>query len=108
MPKKNHKKSRLLFANEAKKLYQKEFIRWFKLTSEINPLLRFFRAKDINIPTLYIMGSEDHLFLPSIKKVVEKHITSTLFVVENCGHVVNVESPESFNSKSINFILAQD
>jgi pimeloyl-ACP methyl ester carboxylesterase len=54
------------------------------------------------------MGSEDHLFLPSIKKVVEKHITSTLFVVENCGHVVNVESPESFNSKSINFILAQD
>ncbi|MDP5093430.1 MAG: alpha/beta hydrolase, partial [Polaribacter sp.] len=32
MPKKNHKKSRLLFVNEAKKLYQKEFIRWFKLT----------------------------------------------------------------------------
>lgn len=108
MPKKNHKKSRLLFANEAKKLYQKEFIRWFKLTSEINPLLRFFRAKDISIPTLYIMGSEDHLFLPSIKKVVEKHIKSTLFVIENCGHVVNVESPESFNTKSINFILAQD
>ena len=108
MPKKNHKKSRLLFANEAKKLYQKEFIRWFKLTSEINPLLRFFRAKDISIPTLYIMGAEDHLFLPSIKKVVEKHIKSTLFVIENCGHVVNVENPESFNTKSINFILAQD
>ena len=57
MPRKNHKKSRLLFVNEAKKLYQKEFIRWFKLTSEINPLLRFFRAKDINIPTFYIMGA---------------------------------------------------
>jgi len=56
MPKKNHKKSRLLFVNEAKKLYQKEFLRWFKLTSEINPLLRFFRAKDIKIPTLYVMG----------------------------------------------------
>lgn len=108
MPKKSHKKSRLLFTNEAKKLYQKEFIRWFKLTSEINPLLRFFRAKDIKIPTLYIMGAEDHLFLPSIKKIVEKHIKSTLFVIENCGHVVNVESPESFNSKSISFILALD
>jgi pimeloyl-ACP methyl ester carboxylesterase len=107
MPKKNHKNSRLLFVNEAKKLYQKEFIRWFKLTSEINPLLRFFRAKDINIPTLYIMGSEDHLFLPSIKKIVDRHIKSTLFVVENCGHVVNVERPESFNDKSIKFILAQ-
>ena len=61
MPRKNHKKSRSLFVNEAKKLYQKEFLRWFKLTSEINPLLRFFRAKDIKIPTLYIMGAEDHL-----------------------------------------------
>ncbi|MFY9242264.1 MAG: alpha/beta hydrolase [Polaribacter sp.] len=104
MPKKNHKKSRLLFVNEAKKLYQKEFIRWFKLTSEINPLLRFFRAKDIKIPTLYIMGAEDHLFLPSIKNIVAKHLTSSLFVVDNCGHVVNVEKPEAFNNKTIHFI----
>lgn len=106
MPKKNHKKSRLLFVNEAKKLYQKEFIRWFKLTSEINPLLRFFRAKDIKIPTLYIMGAEDHLFLPSIKSIVSKQASSSLFVVDNCGHVVNVEQPEQFNSTTIGFINA--
>ncbi|TMM29823.1 alpha/beta hydrolase [Polaribacter aestuariivivens] len=104
MPKKNHKKSRLLFVNEAKKLYQKEFLRWFKLTSEINPLLRFFRTKDINIPTFYVMGSEDHLFLPSIKRIVKIHKTSSLFVVDNCGHVVNVEQPETFNNQAINFI----
>ena len=42
MPNKNHKQSRLFFINEAKKLYQKEFIRWFKLTAEINPILRYF------------------------------------------------------------------
>ena len=104
MPKKNHKKSRLLFVNEAKKLYQKEFLRWFKLTSEINPLLQFFRTKEIKIPTLYVMGSEDHLFLPSIKNIVSKHVTSTLFVIDNCGHVVNVEQPETFNTKTIDFI----
>ncbi len=104
MPKKNHKKSRLLFVNEAKKLYQKEFIRWFKLTSEINPLLRFFRAKDIKIPTLYVMGAEDHLFLPSIRNIVKNHTTSILYVVEKCGHVVNVEQPELFNTTTINFI----
>jgi len=106
MPRKNHKKSRSLFVNEAKKLYQKEFVRWFKLTSEINPLLRFFRAKDIKIPTLYIMGAEDHLFLPSIKNIVSKHVTSSLFVVNNCGHVVNVEQPETFNNETINFITS--
>lgn len=104
MPRKNHKKSRLLFVNEAKKLYQKEFIRWFKLTSEINPLLRFFRTKDVRIPTLYVMGSEDHLFLPSIKDIVSRHVTSKLFVVDNCGHVVNVEQPQVFNSETIGFI----
>ena len=104
MPKKNHKKSRSLFVNEAKKLYQKEFIRWFKLTSEINPLLRFFRTKDIKIPTLYVMGAEDHLFLPSIKNIVAKHVTSSLFIVDKCGHVVNVEQPETFNTETIKFI----
>lgn len=104
MPRKNHKKSRLLFANEAKKLYQKEFIKWFKLTSEINPLLKMFRLKDINIPTFYVMGDQDHLFLPAIKKVVENHVTSSLLVVKNCGHVVNVEQASQFNDASIDFI----
>ncbi len=105
MPNKNHKESRLLFVREAKKLYQKEFIRWFKLTSEINPLLRFFRTADIKIPTLYIMGAEDYLFLPSIQKIVASHTTSELFVVENCGHVVNVEQPIIFNSKVIDYLI---
>lgn len=106
MPKKNHKESRILFVNEAKKLYQKEFIRWFKLTAEINPLLRFFRATDIPIPTLYVMGAQDHLFLPSIKRVVKEHVQSSLYVVENCGHVVNVEQPEDFNTRTILFLKA--
>ena len=107
MPKKNHKKSRLIFVNEAKKLYQKEFVRWFKLTAEINPLLHFFRTKDIKIPTFYIMGEEDHLFLPAIKKIVEIHLKSTLLIIENCGHVVNIEQAKIFNQKSIQFIKNQ-
>lgn len=105
MPKKNHKQSRLLFINEAKKLYQKEFIKWFKLTAEINPVLKWFRQVEINIPTLYVMGEEDYMFLPSVKQVVEKHYkTSELFVIENCGHVVNVEKPNQFNAEVISFL----
>lgn len=104
MPNKNHKESRLLFVREAKKLYQKEFIRWFKLTSEINPLLRFFRSADIKIPTLYIMGEEDYLFLPSIRKIAKAHQYSELVVVSDCGHVVNVEQPKLFNEKVIAYL----
>lgn len=104
MPNKNHKESRLLFVREAKKLYQKEFIRWFKLTADINPLLRFFRTKDIKIPVLYIMGEEDYMFLPSIRKVVQQQDSSELIVVKDCGHVVNVEQPDVFNQKVIHYI----
>ncbi len=105
MPNKNHKQSRLLFINEAKKLYQKEFIRWFRLTAEINPILRLFRQVELNIPTLYVMGDEDYMFLPSVRQVVESHYKSSkLFVVEKCGHVVNVEQPAIFNKNVISFL----
>ena len=104
MPKKSHRESRNLFINEAKKLYQKEFKRWFTLIAQINPLLSFFRIKDAGVPTLYIMGAEDHLFLPSISKLVSNHASSQLHVIPNCGHVVNVQQPELFNEKVIKFI----
>lgn len=104
MPHSNHRESRVLFVREAKKLCQKEFLRWFKLTSEINPLLRLFRSKDLKIPTLYVMGGEDYLFLPSVKQVVQKHENSSLLLIEHCGHVVNVEQPEIFNRLVVNYI----
>ena len=104
MPRKKHRESRNLFINEAKKLYQKEFKRWFTLVSEVNPLLALFRIKDSGIPTLYIMGEEDHMFLPAISKLVKNHLSSELFVIPNCGHVVNLEQPEIFNSQVLQFI----
>lgn len=105
MPNKNHKESRSLFIREAKKLYQKEFIKWFKLTAEIIPLLSHFRQFELNIPTLYIMGEEDYMFLPSVKSVVKKHTKkSQLFIVQNSGHVVNIEQPMVFNTKVLSFI----
>ncbi|MDC1245112.1 alpha/beta hydrolase [Crocinitomicaceae bacterium] len=104
MPKKNHKESRLLFVKEAKKLYQKEFLRWYKLTAQLKPVLSLFRMKDINIPTLYVMGEQDHLFLPSIKKVIKDHRSAQLHVIKNCGHVVNVEQPIEFNERVLAFL----
>jgi pimeloyl-ACP methyl ester carboxylesterase len=60
---------------------------------------------ELNIPTLYIMGEEDYMFLPSVRLVVEKHYKSSkLFVVEQCGHVVNVEQPIVFNNEVLSFI----
>ena len=104
MPNKNHKESRLLFVNEAKKLYQKEFIRWYKITSEVLPLLKIFRQVDLTVPTLYIMGDEDYMFLPAVEKVAALHHSASLKILSNCGHVVNVEKPNEFNQSMFEFI----
>ena len=104
MPKKNHRESRLLFVREAKKLYHKEFLRWYKLTTELKPLLRLFRQVDVGIPTLYVMGEEDYMFLPSIEKLASLQSSAQLAVVPQCGHVVNVEQPQLFNTTTLTFL----
>lgn len=108
MPRKKHRESRNLFIREAKKLYQKEFQRWFRLAAQINPLLALFRINDGGIPTLYIMGEEDYMFLPSIAQLVKKHQSSELFVIPQCGHVVNIERPDIFNKQAIAFLQLQN
>jgi len=104
MPKRNHAESRLLFISEAKKLAQKEFLKWYKLTYEVNPILRYFKEKEMSSPTLYVMGSEDHMFLPPVKEMVKNFSRTTLAVIDNCGHVCNVEEPKTFNRISIQFM----
>ena len=75
------------------------------MTADINPLLKWFREVELNIPTLYIMGSEDHMFLPSIQNLIKTHKKhSELIVIEDSGHVVNVDQPQVFNDTVIDYI----
>jgi pimeloyl-ACP methyl ester carboxylesterase len=108
MPRSRHREARNLFVTQAKRLCQKEFIRWFRLTYEVNPLLRrLFEQRELPIPTLYVMGDEDHMFLPSVSGLVSRHTRfSKLEVLPECGHVVNVDRPELFNVLSMDFIRA--
>ena len=55
MPRQHHQESRNLFVREARKLCQKEFKRWFRLATEVNPLMRYFKERALPIPTLYVM-----------------------------------------------------
>ena len=104
MPRKRHSESRNLFVQEAQKLAKKEFIKWFNITHNVNPLLKYFREQELHIPTQYIMGSEDHLFLPPVRNIIKSHTESILNVIDQCGHVCNVERPDDFNRLSISFI----
>ncbi len=104
MPQKNQRESRLLFVREAKNLCQKEFKRWFFMAAEVNPLMRYFREKRLPIPTLYLMGDKDYMFIHPVREMVSQHYTSYLHEIPDCGHVCNVERPLEFNQKSIEFI----
>ena len=105
MPRARHRESRLLFVGQAKRLCQKEFIRWYRLTAGVNPLLRLFEERELPIPTLYVMGDEDYMFLPPVARIAERHTRFTrLEVLPDSGHVVNVDRPDLFNLLSIQFI----
>ncbi len=107
MPRKRHRASRLLFVGQAKRLCQKEFIRWFRLTYNVNPLLRLFEERELPIPTLFVMGEEDYMFLPPVAAIAGRHTRFTrLEVLPDSGHVVNVDRPDLFNLHSIGFIRA--
>jgi pimeloyl-ACP methyl ester carboxylesterase len=90
--------------NEAKKLCQKEFVRWYRLTYEINGLLKYFTDTNHRVPILYLMGDDDYMFLPYVRKLVSKQNLSNLVVISKSGHVCNVDQPEVFNRQAIQFI----
>ena len=104
MPSKTDKESRKLFIKEAKRMNPKEVARWFMLTPKVLPLLKFFKNIKTDIPTLYIMGNKDYMFLSSIKKIAKTQPNAILEIFKNCGHVVNIEKPEKFNVTSMKFL----
>lgn len=107
MPQKVHEASRSLFIEEAKKVQQREFIRWLTLTSSVTKRLLMFNERDTYIPTLYIMGAEDYMFLQPVQKLVQTQAYSSLKVIQHSGHVCNVDQAEQFNDISLRFLQAQ-
>lgn len=105
MPYRKQRKSRALFITEAKKISQKEFKRWYKLTNKIFPLLEKIRNYKVSTQILYIMGKEDYMFLPFVKKMIKKHPNSSLITFSKTGHVVNIDQPEKFNDTSLYFLM---
>lgn len=104
MPKKRHEESRLVFVNQAKKMCQKEFIKWFSLTKLINPYLARLQMETNSIPTLFLMGEEDYLFIPPVEELVRRNKEFQLIKIKDSGHVCNIDQPDIFNQLSIDFI----
>ena len=105
MPRKNHAASRKIFVREAKKLGGREFRKWYRLMESLEPFYASLPdpAED-SIPRLYISGDEDHLFLPFVIASYSHDPLASIHIIEKCGHVCNIESPEEFNRVSMAYL----
>jgi len=104
IPSKKHAESRKLFIREAIQLGEREFRKWLNMSHEIKNSLSEFIIREASAPVLYLMGERDHMFLPMVADIVKKHINSKLEIIKNSGHVCNLDQPDAFNEKSIQFI----
>ena len=104
MPRRNHTKSRQIFVREAHKLGGKEFRKWYHLLKQF-PLyqLEFERQTLLDIPKLFIMGSQDHLFLKQIENWSNRDPNATLHIIEDAGHLCNIEKSEEFNQVCLQY-----
>lgn len=107
LPKKNHKKSREIFIKEAIKMNRQSFLEWLDSFNKSRHLLEN-HIKTINannIPTLFVMGNEDYMFLKGIKNLKYKINDFKLFIIQRCGHVCSIEKSDIFNKLAKDFIL---
>jgi pimeloyl-ACP methyl ester carboxylesterase len=104
MPKRNHKKSRKIFVREAKKMKRSNFLAWFTLIRNAELTYTHVHMTSKSIPKLYISGKEDHLFVKELTKDIEKDTNASILLLDQCGHVCNIEKPQEFNTASLTFI----
>ena len=91
--------------NNAKKVSFDSFLNWLKLGNGVSRYIRELFEEYVSIPTLYLMGEDDKLFLPQVRQTVRNSSDNeSLIVVPNAGHVCNVDNKVFFNRHSLEFL----
>jgi pimeloyl-ACP methyl ester carboxylesterase len=108
LPRKNHKESRRLFVKEAKKIGFMEFSRWVDFIPALinnGQILKQLEQAVEPTPILYVMGSEDHMFLSQTRKYASLMRQTKVEIIPNCGHVCTIEKHQEFSEISMAFML---
>lgn len=103
MPGRSHRRTRMLFYRDAQALGRAEFNRWFDVSRDVGPLLRALRKRGTPIPTLHVMGANDHMFLGTCKRLAAEE-GSSIIVIPGVGHVCSVEAATAFNEVALDFL----
>ena len=104
IPQNKYIKSKQLFLHTAKKLSFEHFSQWLKLGDKVGHLMKDFIRREVVIPTLYLMGENDHLFLEQAQlDVANSGENVSMIIIPNAGHVCNIDNKSFFNRVSIDF-----
>lgn len=107
MPRKNHQKARGIFLREADRIHPLAYRKWLRMLKNIRKELEGLFHASISVPTLVVMGAQDHAFLGSAIQYSKKHYNVNLKILPKCGHVCNIEASEAFNESMLAFLKKQ-
>jgi len=67
------------------------------------------RLQEINIPVLIMVGEEDKITpIAAAQQMHEKILNSKLEIIQQAGHLSNLENPTAFNTHLVNFLELVD
>ena len=105
MPYHNHKESRRMFIEGSKLIARKEYRAWLAILEEIKHKLDIMFMESFKTNSvLFVSGNEDHAFLKDCLHFCSIHKSAKIIVLQNCGHVSNIEKYDKFNSLALDFI----
>lgn len=105
IPQQKYAKSKNLFLRSAQRLSFESFLQWMKLGDNLSHRMKELFSRQVRIPTLYMMGENDHLFFSQALSVARAGGRNVSFVViPDAGHVCNVDNKSFFNRVSIEFL----
>jgi pimeloyl-ACP methyl ester carboxylesterase len=105
MPGSAHALTRRIFADHAVRVGRQEFLRWYRMCSQVQTLLRRLADRGTFIPTLFVMGDADYVFHKYALNRARRRSDTSVVSVPNCGHVCSVERPDIFNQVVVAFLL---
>ena len=105
IPHKRYNSSKTLVMGMAQKLPFDSFLNWLDLGNRGAQFIKELFEENNLIPTLYLMGEDDRLFLPQVRETVKKATDNVcMLIIPKAGHVCNVDNKKIFNQYTLQFM----
>jgi len=104
MPRKRNQKARKAYLKQARKIRKHEYLKWLGLYDTFFKLLSQFSSSEMSKSVLVVMGADDFVFLRAARQYITCHQNARLSVLQNVGHICNIESPEPFNTLAVDHL----